>query len=70
MSPELYEQAVAASERAGKLYMVSQSRRYNARLQALRQLVVDQIGAPGRDPPFAWRIWKAGRSIGGLGASP
>ena len=38
---------VAASERAGKLYMVSQSRRYDARLQALRQLVVDQIGAPG-----------------------
>src|SRR5690349_4981899 len=27
---------VAASERAGKLYMVSQSRRYNAQLQALR----------------------------------
>jgi predicted dehydrogenase len=38
---------VAASERAGKLYMVSQSRRYDARLHALRRLVVDQVGALG-----------------------
>jgi predicted dehydrogenase len=38
---------VAASERAGKLYMVSQSRRYNAQLQALRRLIVEQIGALG-----------------------
>lgn len=38
---------VAASERAGKLYMVSQSRRYNAQLQALRRLIVEQVGALG-----------------------
>jgi predicted dehydrogenase len=38
---------VAASERAGKLYMVSQSRRYDAGLRALRQLVVDHVGPLG-----------------------
>ncbi len=38
---------VAASERAGKLYMVSQNRRYDARLSAFRQLVVDQTGPLG-----------------------
>jgi predicted dehydrogenase len=38
---------VAASERAGKLYMVSQSRRYNAQLQAMRGLIAEQIGALG-----------------------
>jgi predicted dehydrogenase len=38
---------VAASERAGKLYMVSQSRRYNAQLQALRRLIVEHIGDLG-----------------------
>lgn len=38
---------VAASERAGKLYMVSQSRRYNAQLQALRGLIAEQIGELG-----------------------
>jgi len=38
---------VAASERAGKLYMVSQSRRYNAQLQALRRLIGEQIGELG-----------------------
>jgi predicted dehydrogenase len=38
---------VAASERAGKLYMVSQSRRYNAQLHAMRRLIVEQIGALG-----------------------
>jgi predicted dehydrogenase len=38
---------VAAAERAGKLYMVSQSRRYDARLHALRRLVVEQIGDLG-----------------------
>ena len=38
---------VAASERAGKLYMVSQSRRYDARLHTLRQLVVEQTGPLG-----------------------
>src|ERR671925_351900 len=38
---------VEASERAGKLYMVSQSRRYNAQLQALRRLIVEQVEALG-----------------------
>lgn len=38
---------VATSERAGKLYMVSQSRRYDARLHALRQLIGERVGALG-----------------------
>jgi predicted dehydrogenase len=38
---------VAASERAGKLYMVSQSRRYDARIHAMRDLIVEQTGPPG-----------------------
>src|SRR5262245_52083228 len=38
---------VAASERAGKLYMVSQSRRYDARLHALRRLIVEHVGELG-----------------------
>jgi predicted dehydrogenase len=38
---------VAAAERAGKLYMVSQSRRYDANLRALRSLVVEHVGALG-----------------------
>ncbi len=38
---------VAASERAGKLYMVSQSRRYDARLAALRALIVGATGPLG-----------------------
>ncbi len=38
---------VAASEKSGKLYMVSQSRRYDARLHALRQLVAEQTGPLG-----------------------
>lgn len=38
---------VAASERAGKLYMVSQSRRYDARLHAYRKLIEAQVGALG-----------------------
>jgi predicted dehydrogenase len=38
---------VAAAERAGLLYMVSQSRRYNAQLQALRRLIAEQVGEPG-----------------------
>lgn len=37
---------VAAAERAGQLYMVSQSRRYNAQLHALRQLIDQQTGPP------------------------
>ena len=38
---------VAASEKAGKLYMVSQSRRYDARIQAYRALIVEQVGSLG-----------------------
>jgi predicted dehydrogenase len=38
---------VAAAERANTLYMVSQSRRYNAQLQALRRLIVEQVGELG-----------------------
>ena len=38
---------VAASERAGKLYMVSQSRRYEPNLQAMRRLIVEQTGPLG-----------------------
>jgi predicted dehydrogenase len=38
---------VAASERANTLYMISQSRRYNAQLQALRRLIVEQTGELG-----------------------
>ena len=38
---------VAASEASGKLYMVSQSRRYDARIAAYRALINDKIGVPG-----------------------
>jgi predicted dehydrogenase len=38
---------VAAAERAGKLYMVSQNRRYDRHLQALRGLVRDGTGPLG-----------------------
>jgi predicted dehydrogenase len=38
---------VAAAERASKLYMVSQNRRYNRNLGALRRLIVDHTGPVG-----------------------
>ena len=38
---------VAASEKANKLYMVSQSRRYDARLQAYRALIAECLGQVG-----------------------
>jgi predicted dehydrogenase len=38
---------VAASERAARLYMVSQSRRYNAQLHAMRRLIVEHTGELG-----------------------
>ncbi len=38
---------VAASERAGKLYMVSQSRRYDPNLHAMRRLVEEHVGDLG-----------------------
>ncbi len=38
---------VSASEKFGKLYMVSQSRRYDAKLTAYRQLITEQVGLLG-----------------------
>jgi len=38
---------VAAAERAGKLYMVSQNRRFDRNLAALRRLIVDHTGPVG-----------------------
>ena len=38
---------VAASERSGVLYMVSQSRRYDARMHAYRKLIRERVGDPG-----------------------
>lgn len=38
---------VAASEKANKLYMVSQSRRYDARLHAYKKLITDHVGTLG-----------------------
>jgi predicted dehydrogenase len=46
-SMERAREMVAAAERAGRLYMVSQSRRYDARLQALRRLIVEYTGLLG-----------------------
>ncbi len=46
-SMERAREMVSASEKAGKLYMVSQSRRYNACLQAYHQLIREQIGPLG-----------------------
>jgi len=41
------KEMVAASEKAGKLYMVSQSRRYDGRLQAYRRLIEANLGTLG-----------------------
>lgn len=46
-SMEQAREMVAASEKSGKLYMVSQSRRYDARLAAYRRLIEREIGALG-----------------------
>jgi predicted dehydrogenase len=46
-SMEHAREMVAASERAGKLYMVSQNRRQNLSLAALRQLIVEHTGSLG-----------------------
>ena len=46
-SMEVARAMVAASERAGKLYMVSQSRRYDAGIHAYRSLVEEKIGSLG-----------------------
>jgi predicted dehydrogenase len=46
-SMEEAREMVAASEAAGKLYMVSQSRRYDGGISAYRRLVRDEIGSVG-----------------------
>ncbi len=46
-SMEAAREMVAASERTGKLYMVSQSRRYDPRIQAYKRLIDSQVGEPG-----------------------
>jgi predicted dehydrogenase len=46
-SLESAREMVAASERAGKLYMVSQSRRYDARIQAYRRSIEASCGTLG-----------------------
>jgi predicted dehydrogenase len=46
-SMEAARQMVAASEKAGRLYMVSQSRRYNAQIAAYRRLIGARIGTLG-----------------------
>ena len=37
---------VSAAEKSGRLYMVSQSRRYDNRLHAYRRLIAEQLGGP------------------------
>jgi len=46
-SMERAREMVAASEKSGKLYMVSQSRRYDARISAYRALIAERVGALG-----------------------
>lgn len=46
-SMEAAREMVAASEKSGKLYMVSQSRRYDSRLHAYRSLIEKHLGAVG-----------------------
>lgn len=46
-SMEAAREMVAASEKAGKLYMVSQSRRYDPRIHAYRRLIEREVGPPG-----------------------
>ncbi len=46
-SMEAAREMIAASERSGKLYMVSQSRRYDARLTAFRQAIEANLGTVG-----------------------
>ena len=44
---EQAREMVSASERAGTLYMVSQNRRFDANLHALRRLILDHTGPVG-----------------------
>lgn len=46
-SMEAAREMVAASERTGKLYMVSQSRRYDPRLHVYRRLIQETVGELG-----------------------
>lgn len=46
VSMEQARAMVAASEKADKLYMVSQSRRYDGRIHAYKQLIQQQVGNP------------------------
>jgi predicted dehydrogenase len=46
-SMEAAREMVAASEKAGRLYMVSQSRRYDPRIHAYRRLIEQEIGTLG-----------------------
>ncbi|GAB4459807.1 MAG: Gfo/Idh/MocA family oxidoreductase [Armatimonadaceae bacterium] len=46
-SMEAAREMVAASEKSGKLYMVSQSRRYDGRIHAFRKLVQEKLGTLG-----------------------
>lgn len=46
-SMEQAREMVAASEKAGLLYMVSQSRRYDARIQAYKRLIEEYVGPLG-----------------------
>ncbi len=46
-SMEHAREMVAAADRAGLLYMVSQSRRYNPGLSAMRRLILDAVGPLG-----------------------
>lgn len=63
-----WEQAlemVAASERAGKLYMVSQSRRYDRRLHAYRRLIEENLGKVGMiHADFFMDIYVGGYRLG------
>ena len=46
-SMDAAREMIAASEASGKLYMVSQSRRYDARLHAYRELIETRLGTVG-----------------------
>lgn len=46
-SMEAAREMVAASEQANRLYMVSQSRRYDARIHAYRKLIAESVGPLG-----------------------
>jgi predicted dehydrogenase len=46
-SMEAARQMVAASERTGKLLMISQQRRYDQRLAAMRKMIVNHLGPLG-----------------------